>query len=89
MDLKCFKYTLYPIQVSVADIALSQPILALQNDRLFVNLHITIPLLIRECKCMAMMDIELPVVAATLLSRQARFDMMKDALNVYIWFLDL
>lgn len=31
---------------------------------------------------MAMMDIELPVVAATLMSKQARFDMMKDSLNV-------
>lgn len=70
------------LQVSVADIALCQPILALQNDRLFVNLHMTIPLLIREAKCMAMMDIELPVVAATLMSKQPRFDMMKDALNV-------
>lgn len=66
----------------MADIALCQPILALQNDRLFVNLHMTIPLLIRESKCMAMMDIEIPVVAATLMSRQSRFDVMKDSLNV-------
>lgn len=69
-------------QVSVADACLVQPILALQNDRLYVNLHPTIPLLIREAKCLAKMDIELPIVAATLMAKQNHFNGIQDALNV-------
>lgn len=68
--------------VSVADLCLIQPILAIQGDRLFVNLHPTIPLLIREAKCNAKMDIQLPIVAATLLCKQVHFDTIQDSLNV-------
>lgn len=68
--------------VGVADACLIQPILAIQNDRLFVNLHSTIPLLIREAKCLAKMDIELPIVAATLLCKQNHFNTIQDSLNV-------
>lgn len=68
--------------VSVADACLVQPILALQGDRLVVNLHPTIPLLIRESKCMAKMKIDLPIVAATLLCKQNHFNTIQDSLNV-------
>ncbi|CAD6991963.1 unnamed protein product [Ceratitis capitata] len=70
--------------VSVADACLLQPLLALQGDRLFVNLHPTIPLLIREAKMLAKMDIELPIVAATLMSRQKYFTTIQDSLNCLI-----
>lgn len=68
--------------VAVADASLIQPVLALQNGRLFVNLHPTIPLLIREAKCLAKMDVELPIVAATLFTRQQHFHSIQDSLNV-------
>ncbi|XP_037924624.1 dynein heavy chain 5, axonemal isoform X2 [Hermetia illucens] len=70
--------------ISVADVCLVQPVLALQNDRLFVNLHQTIPLLIREAKCLAKMKIELPIVAATLMCRQSYFTTIQDSLNSLI-----
>uniref|UniRef100_A0A1B0GJY1 Putative dyneins heavy chain n=1 Tax=Lutzomyia longipalpis TaxID=7200 RepID=A0A1B0GJY1_LUTLO len=70
--------------VTVADACLVQPILALQHDRLFVNLHSTIPLLIREAKCLAKMNIELPIVAATLLAKQNHFSTIQDSLNSLI-----
>lgn len=76
-----------PLQISVADPCLLQPILAMQGDRLVVNLHPTIPLLIRESKCMAKMSIEIPIVAATLLFRQDYFDTISDSLNVRPLFL--
>lgn len=68
--------------VSIADACLVQPILTLQNDRLMSNLHPTIPLLIREAKCLAKMSIELPIVATTLLCKQHHFDTIQDSLNV-------
>uniref|UniRef100_A0A182YK77 AAA+ ATPase domain-containing protein n=1 Tax=Anopheles stephensi TaxID=30069 RepID=A0A182YK77_ANOST len=70
--------------VAVADACLVQPILALQNDRLVANLHPTIPLLIRESKCLAKMNIELPIVAATLLCKQNHFHTIQDSLNSLI-----
>uniref|UniRef100_A0A8W7PQG3 Dynein, axonemal, heavy chain 5 n=1 Tax=Anopheles coluzzii TaxID=1518534 RepID=A0A8W7PQG3_ANOCL len=70
--------------VAVADACLVQPILALQNDRLVANLHPTIPLLIRESKCLAKLNIELPVVAATLLCKQNHFHTIQDSLNSLI-----
>lgn len=68
----------------MADACLIQPVLALQADRLFVNLHPTIPLLIREAQCLAKLDIELPIVAATLLCKQSHFHAIQDSLNVWI-----
>nr|XP_036233287.1 dynein heavy chain 5, axonemal isoform X1 [Bactrocera oleae] len=70
--------------VSVADACLLQPLLALQGDRLFVNLHPTIPLLIREAKMLAKLNVELPIVAATLMSRQKYFTSIQDSLNCLI-----
>lgn len=72
--------------VAVADVALLQPVLALQHDRLYVNLHPTIPLLIREATCLAKMDIELPIVAATLFTKQQHFYTIQDSLNVIFFF---
>lgn len=68
--------------VTVADVALTQPVLALQNGRLFVNLHPTIPLLIREVNCLAKLDIEIPIVAAILFSKEEHFHRIQDSLNV-------
>lgn len=68
--------------ISVADACLLQPLLCLQGDRLFVNLHPTIPLLIREAKMLAKLKIELPIVAATLMSRHEYFLTIQDSLNV-------
>ncbi|XP_064553878.1 dynein axonemal heavy chain 5 isoform X1 [Drosophila montana] len=70
--------------ISVADACLLQPLLCLQGDRLFVNLHPTIPLLIREAKMLAKLKIELPIVAATLMSRQQYFITIQDSLNSLI-----
>lgn len=80
--IKITFFSLLILQISVADPCLLQPILALERDRLVVNLHPTIPLLIRESKCMAKMDIEIPIVALTLLFRQDYFDTISDSLNV-------
>lgn len=68
--------------VSVADACLIQPVLAILNDKLIVNLHPTIPLLIREAKCLSKMSIELPIVATTLLCKQHHFDTISDSMNV-------
>lgn len=70
--------------VAVADVALLQPVLAIQHDRLYVNLHPTIPLLIREATCLAKMNIELPIVAATLFTKQNHFYAIQDSLNVRV-----
>lgn len=70
--------------MAVADACLVQPILVLQNDKLVVNLHTTIPLLIREAKSLAKLDIELPIVAATLMVKQNHFHTIQDSLNVSI-----
>lgn len=70
--------------VAVADPCLLQPVLALQGDKLIVNLHPTITLLIREAKCMAKMGIEIPIVAATLLCKQNHFYVIQDSLNVSV-----
>lgn len=59
------------------------PILALQGDRLYVNLHPTIPLLIREARCLIGLEVQVPIVAATLLAKKAHFDVIKDSLNVW------
>lgn len=68
--------------VSIADACLIQPVLIVQSDKLVVNLHPTIPLLIREAKCLAKMQIELPIVATTLLCKQNHFDTIQDSMNV-------
>lgn len=68
--------------VSVADACLVQPVLIVQNEKLVVNLHPTVPLLIREAKCLAKMQIEMPIVATTLLCKQHHFDTIQDSMNV-------
>lgn len=72
--------------VSVADACLVQPLLALQGDRLFVNLHPTISLLIREAKLLAKLKIELPIVAATLMCREEYFLSIQDSMNVSAFY---
>lgn len=68
--------------VSIADSCLLQPLLCLQNGRLFVNLDPLIPLLIRECKLLVKIKIKLPIVAATLMSRESHFLKIQDSMNV-------
>lgn len=70
--------------VAVADVALLQPVLAIHGDRLLVNLHPTIPLLIREATCLAKLNVEIPIVAATLFVRQQHFYTIQDSLNVNV-----
>lgn len=60
------------------------PILGLQGDKLFVNLHPTIPLLIREARYLIGIDAPVPIVARTLLGKQSHFDMIKDCMNVRV-----
>lgn len=38
--------------------------------------------MIREAQCLAKLDIELPIVAATLLCKQSHFHAIQDSLNV-------
>lgn len=68
--------------VSVADACLLLPVLCIQNEKLFVNLHPTVPLLIREAKCLSKLNIEIPIVAATLMCRQQYFITIQDSMNV-------
>lgn len=68
--------------IDAADACLLQPLLSLQGNRLSVNLHPTIPLLIREAKLLAKHDIELPIVATTLMSAEKHFLKIQDSFNV-------
>lgn len=72
--------------VSIADACLVQPVLVIVHDKLVANLHPTIPLLIREAKCLAKMQIDLPIVATTLLCKQNHFDTIQDSMNVSVGF---
>lgn len=69
-------------EVNVADASLLQPLLSIHGTRISVNLHITIPLLIREAFTLAKMDISSPIVAHTLLAKQNHFHQIQDSLNV-------
>lgn len=55
-----------------------------QQQRLKVNLHNTIPLLIRESDLMIKMDLPVPLVALTLYTKQDHFNIIQDALKARI-----
>lgn len=60
-----------------------------EKQRLKVNLHHTIPLLIREADLMAKMDLPIPTIALTLYSKQSHFNLVKDSLQVRTYILYL
>lgn len=66
------------------DKCLQRPLLAVcpEKQRLKVNLHHTIPLLIRESDLMAKMDLPIPTIALTLYAKQDHFNLLKDSLQV-------
>lgn len=68
------------------DKCLQRPLLAVcpEKQRLKVNLHHTIPLLIREADLMAKMDLPIPTIALTLYSKQSHFNLVKDSLQFFI-----
>lgn len=55
--------------------------LCIEQQRLKVNLHPTIPLLIRESDLMAKMNLPIPMVALTLFSKQDHFNLVQDTLQ--------
>lgn len=63
---------------------LKRPLIAICSEyhKLKVNLHFTIPLLIRESDLMAKMDLPLPMVALTLFTKQDHFTLVNDSLQV-------
>lgn len=66
------------------DKCLKRPLLAVcsERQRLKVNLHHTIPLLIREADLMAKMDLPIPTIALTLYAKQSHFNLVRDSLQV-------
>lgn len=52
-----------------------------ETQQLKVNLHPTIPLLIRESDLMAKMDLPIPMVALTIFSKQNHFNLIQDTLQ--------
>lgn len=55
-----------------------------EKQRLKVNIHSTIPLLIREADLMAKMDLPLPMIALTLYAKRDHFSLVRDSLQVII-----
>ncbi|VEN47382.1 unnamed protein product, partial [Callosobruchus maculatus] len=70
--------------VSEVDHCLLRHLLAVnaEKQKLKVNLHPTIPLLIREAEIMIKMDLPLPIVALTLYAKNDYFFDVKDSLQV-------
>lgn len=68
------------------DRCLKRPLLAVcpEQQRIKVNIHNTIPLLIREADLMAKMDLPIPIVALTLYSKQEHFTLVKDSLQFLV-----
>lgn len=68
------------------DKCLQRPLLAVctEKQQLKVNLHHTIPLLIREADLMAKMDLPIPTIALTLYAKQSHFNLVKDSLQFFI-----
>lgn len=52
-----------------------------EQQRLKVNLHPTIPLLIRESDLMAKMNLPIPMVALTVFAKQEHFNLIQDTLQ--------
>ncbi|GJQ67798.1 hypothetical protein Trydic_g16579 [Trypoxylus dichotomus] len=59
-------------------------IICAEQQKLTVNLHPTIPLLIREADLMIKMDLPVPMVALTLYVKQDHFTLVKDSLQFLI-----
>lgn len=72
--------------VSDADKCLTRHLLIVcpEQQKLKVNLHATIPLLIRETDLMMKMDLPVPMVALTLYAKQDHFTLIQDSLQVDI-----
>ncbi|KAF5305838.1 hypothetical protein FQR65_LT07577 [Abscondita terminalis] len=69
-----------------ADNCLKKPLIAIcQEQQTFkVNLHNTIPLLIREADILSKMDLPLPMIALTLYTKQDHFTLIQDSLQFLI-----
>ncbi|KAF5296158.1 hypothetical protein FQA39_LY12612 [Lamprigera yunnana] len=68
------------------DNCLKRPLIGIcQEQQAFkVNLHNSIPLLIREADILSKMDLPLPIVALTLYTKQDHFTLVKDSLQFFI-----
>lgn len=53
-----------------------------EQQKLKVNMHNTIPLLIRESDLMIKMDLPIPMVALSLYAKQEHFSLIQDSLQV-------
>lgn len=54
-----------------------------EQQKLKVNLHMSIPLLIRESDLMIKMELPVPIVCMALYSKEERFGLIKDSLQVF------
>ena len=77
------------LKVSDADRSLQRHLLAIcpERQKLKVNIHRFIPLLIRESDVMVKMNLPLPVVAQTLYVKQDYFNLLVDSLQVKLVFI--
>lgn len=82
VSLSCLTNDVF--KVSEVDHCLLRNLMAVcpEQQKLKVNLHQSIPLLIREADLMIKMDLPVPVVALTLYSKQERFSLVQDSLQV-------
>lgn len=55
-----------------------------EQQKLKVNLHMSIPLLIRESDLMIKMELPIPIVCLALYSKEERFGLIKDSLQVLL-----
>lgn len=74
------------LQICDVDSCLKRHLLAVcpEQQRLRVNLHPSIPLLIRETDLMIKMDLPIPMICLTLYSKQDHFNSIKDHLKFLI-----
>lgn len=74
----------YLFKVSDVDNCLLRNLLAVcpEQQKLKVNIHNTIPLLIREADLMMKMDLPIPMVALTLFAKRDHFSLVQDHLQV-------
>ncbi|CAG9857423.1 unnamed protein product [Phyllotreta striolata] len=70
--------------VSDVDVCLTRRLLAVDRDRLKVNVHPAVLLLIRESDLMAKMALPVPMVALTLLAKRDHFDVVRDSLQFLV-----
>lgn len=60
-----------------------------EQQKIKVNIHNTIPLLIRESDLMAKMDLPIPMVALTLYAKRDHFTLVQDSLQVLTLFFKI